>query len=384
MSAVRQAGDWIFSAKPHSTSISPDRSTVYSFDLEGRPLSWFTGGRVYKRSLSSAVVGRERSGGSRARWEESPERAAGLFADLLDGVARAPRAGLGERLLGRLDRILGWTPERLLAERGRFEAAYRPVGILPPDQYLSVVLQATFGCTWSRCTFCSFYQDEPFRARGPAEFREHCDRVSALLGRAEGLRPRIFIAGGNALVLANERLRPLFRDARNVFPGRGIGGFVDVYTGERKSAGDWAELHEAGLERVYVGLETGDDELLDWLNKPGGAAEAAVLVRTLKRAGLSVAPILMVGVGGRRFAERHPARTLRLAAGLPLDRGDIVYLSPFREPEGSAYSDRAAAEGVEPLDDGEEALQYQALRDGLRARLPGVRVARYDIREFVY
>lgn len=384
MSAVRQAGEWIFSAKEQSTSVSPDRSAVYSFDLEGRPLSWFTTGRVYKRSLASGVVGRERSGGSRTHWEEPREQAAELFAGLLDAVGKAPRAGLDEQVLGRLDGILRWTPEMLLAERERFAAVYRRVSILPPDQYFSVVLQATFGCSWNRCTFCSFYQDQPFRARGPEEFREHCRSVAELLGRAESLRPRIFLAEGNALVLANERLRPLFLAAREAFPGRGIGGFVDVYTGERKSAGDWAELREIGLERVYVGLETGDDALLAWLNKPGGAAEAAGFVRTLKQAGLRVALILMVGVGGNRFAAGHVERTLALAAGLPLGAGDIVYLSPFREQEGSAYSARAAAEQVESLNDAGRAGQYSVLRDGLRACLPGVLVTRYDIREFVY
>jgi radical SAM superfamily enzyme YgiQ (UPF0313 family) len=384
MITLRQVGEWILSAKEHSTSVSPDRSAVYSFDLEGRPLSWFAAGRVYKRSLSSVVVGRERLGGSRTHWEEPRERAAELFAGLLEAVARAPRAGLDEPLLGRLDGILRWTPETLLAERSRFDAAYRPVSILPPDQYLSVVLQATFGCSWNRCTFCSFYHDEPFRARGPAEFREHCDRVATLLGRSAKLRPRIFLAGGNALVLANERLRPLFRDARDVFPGRPFGGFVDVYSGERKSAGDWAELCDLGLESVCVGLETGDDDLLSWLNKPGSAAEARAFVGALKKAGLRVALVLMVGVGGRRFAEQHVTRTLDLAASLPLGDGDIVYLSPFREQKDSAYAARAATEGVEPLDGGEQARQYRALRDGLRASQPGVRVTRYDIREFVY
>jgi radical SAM superfamily enzyme YgiQ (UPF0313 family) len=208
--------------------------------------------------------------------------------------------------------------------------------------------------------------------------------VVALLGRSARLRPRIFLAGGNALVLANERLRPLFRDARDVFPGRPFGGFVDVYSGERKSAGDWAELRELGLESVCVGLETGNDDLLSWLNKPGSAAEAGAFIGALKEAGLRVALVLMVGVGGRRFAERHVTRTLELAAGLPLGDRDIIYLSPFREQEGSAYSDRAAAEGVEPLGGGEMVKQYGALRDGLRACLPGVRVSRYDIREFVY
>jgi hypothetical protein len=105
-------------------------------------------------------------------------------------------------------------------------------------------------------------------------------------------------------------------------------------------------------------------------------------MRPQRGSGLSL--VFMVGVGGRRFAARHVERTLALSEGLPLDSDDIVYLSPFRERQGSGYSARSSGEGFDALEAEELDRQYRALRDGLRARLPGVRVARYDIREFAY
>ena len=384
MEAVSKVGEWIVSAKRHSTTVSPDRRTVYSFDLEGRPVSWYERGRVFKRSLASDVFGRERTGGKKRFWQVSSGEAASLFGQIRGRLAGLDADTLDSPLRERLERILEWTPERLLAERKRFDAAYRPVAILPPDQYLAVVLQATFGCSWNRCTFCSFFQDRPFAVRPASEFREHCDRVRELLGRGALLRRHIFLADGNALILANDRLRPLLEIARDCFPERSLNGFVDVYTGERKDAGEWAELERLGLRRVYVGLETGHDELLRWLNKPGGPEEGAAFVATLKTAGLNVSVILMVGVGGRRFAERHTQDSLALMARLPLGEGDIVYLSPFHDEAGSEYGRRAAAEGMLPLDEGERSAQYAELRDGIRAALPGAIVTRYDLREFVY
>lgn len=377
-------GRWLFSARPAVTTISPDRDTVYSFDLEGRPLSWFEHGRVFKRSLGSEVHGRERKDGARRRWIAPPPEARRHFARLLRRLADAPRSGLDGEVQQRLDRALRWTPEALLAERQRFDATYRPIGILPPDQYLAVVLQATLGCSWNRCTFCSFYQDRPFVVRSADEFRRHTEAVVRLLGRGERLRRRIFLADGNALVLANERLRALLDVASRRFPGRAFYGFVDVFSGERtKSAEEWAELRRLGLERVYIGVETGHDPLLRWMNKPGCAADARAFVGTLKRAGLLVSTILMVGVGGSRYAAAHVSDTLQLLSSLALGRGDIVYLSPFVEQPGSAYAGNAAAEGVLALDDRERDEQYATLRDGIRAACPA-RVTRYDIREFVY
>jgi radical SAM superfamily enzyme YgiQ (UPF0313 family) len=205
-----------------------------------------------------------------------------------------------------------------------------------------------------------------------------------LLGRGAALRRQIFLASGNALMLDDRRLAPLFRTARKLFPGRRVSAFVDVFCGERKSPEEWAGLRERGLERVHLGLETGDDALLLWLNKPGEAKASGRFVSELKRARLEVALILMVGVGGRRFAADHVAGSLSMLDGLPLEAGDTVYLSPFVEQPGSVYARRAAEEGVVALGALDSERQYLELRDGIRRSHPAVTVARYDIREFVY
>jgi radical SAM superfamily enzyme YgiQ (UPF0313 family) len=384
MSQPLEIGSWVFSAKTHSTAISPDRETVYSFDLEGRPISWFEEGRVFKRSLASEVHGRQKVEGERQRWVVPREAAAESFGRLLARVAEAPADELPEEFRQRLADILRWTPETLLDEKERFDAAYEPIGILPPDQYFAVVLQATLGCSWNRCTFCSFYQDRPFTARPPEQFVEHVEAVRGLLGRGEKLRNRIFLADGNALILSNARLAPIFRAALDAFPDRPVNGFVDVFTGERKPVADWQELRGWGLERVYVGLESGYDRLLLWMNKPGGGDEAREFITALKEAGLKVATILMCGAGGDRYAGEHVERTLDLMAGLPLEAGDIVYLSPFFEQPGSAYAQKALEEQVRPLDQREREEQRTLLRKGILSAHPDIKVARYDIREFIY
>jgi hypothetical protein len=361
-------GNWIFSAKEGSSSISPDRESVYSFDLEGRLLSCYERGYVYKRSLNGELFGRRRISGRKHYWQLAAEQADELFGRLLGKIASAPAAELGDPWPERLEEILRWTPGSLAGEREKYDAAYRPVNILPPDQYLSIVLQATSGCSWNRCTFCSFYQDRPFEVCSEDSFLEHSRRVRDLLGRGAELRRSIFLADGNALTLSNSRLLPMFDIARAAFPGRGLQGFVDLFTGERKSRDDWSRLGRAGLERVCIGLESGDDELLRRLNKPGSASSAPQFISTLKDAGLAVSVVLMVGIGGKRFATAHVSKSLDLIAQLPLAAGDIVYLSPFRE--GSGEVDREA--------------QYVALRDGIRRAHPAIKIARYDILEFIY
>ncbi|HEX6850689.1 MAG TPA: radical SAM protein [Candidatus Polarisedimenticolaceae bacterium] len=377
--SVERRGAWTLRLGPEATTLGRGDEAVYTFDLEGRPVSWWDGETTFKRSLASDVHTRRGDAAGRERRVLAPGEALDAFGRVLETARSSPW-----RRLERLEVIARWTPETLAGEKVRFEAAYLPISILPPDQYGSVVLQATFGCSWNRCTFCGFYQDRPFRARAPVEFAAHVEAVRGLLGRGAALRKSIFLADGNALLLSRERLEPMLDAAAAAFPGRRVHGFVDVVTGERKPAAEWRALRERGLTRVHVGVETGHAPLLSWMHKPGSPGEAAAFVGELKAAGLSVGLIVMVGAGGDRFAAAHVSETLALLSRLPLGRGDLVYLSPFLEHASSVYATHAAAEGVRALSESRRAAQYALLRDGARAALPGVRVALYDLREFLY
>ena len=368
-------------AKPGFTTISPDRDTVVSFDREGRLFSYFKAGATYRRTLDSTVEVRWQEG-RRQRRRLTPAEAAQLFAEAYAVAAEClPRADavVQERLRSE---ILPWTPERLLAERERFARVYRPIAILPPDQYLSVVLQATEGCTWNRCTFCTFYQDRPFRAKDEEEFARHARAVRDFLGRGILMRKGIFLADGNALALSQNRIEPVFKVAREVFPGHEIYSFVDLYTGERRPLDQWKRLAQLGLKRVYIGMETGLDELLRFLNKPGSCEELVEFVADLKQAGVAVGLIAMVGVGGKEFAAKHAEATLGALARMPLGPGDLIYLSPFVEQPGSVYEQRRAQAGLTPLSESE--IASELARWAREIRRWGFKAARYDIREFLY
>jgi radical SAM superfamily enzyme YgiQ (UPF0313 family) len=287
--------------------------------------------------------------------------------------------------------LKGWTAERLVADAEEFARIYRPVSILPPDQYLALVIQATEGCSYNRCTFCDFYRDRAFRVKSADELRQHISDVQAFFGPATGLRKSLFLADANALVAPMPRIRAwldvieaagVHRDPRH----RGIFSFIDAFDVGRKSVTEWAELGERGLRRVYIGMESGDEELLRFLRKPGSAADVVDAVTTLKAAGIAVSVIVMVGVGGERFAAGHAEHTLEALRAMPLGTGDIVYFSPFFEQPGAEYSALAQEAGIRSLSPPEvtrqEAIMREALHCGAGENRP--QVSRYDIREFVY
>ncbi len=363
-----------------------EEAPSYSFDLAGRLIGAFVEGINYRRGLDNRVLSKWRSadGVRQRRWLDESEARCFLTDTyrLADRVARA----IGHPQLAVLQ---GWDWERLQADAARFAQVYRPVSILPPDQYLALVIQATEGCSYNRCTFCDFYRDRPFRIKDADELRAHIAAVRDFFGPALGLRKSLFLADANALVAPLPRVRAWLDviAETGIRPARGgIYSFIDAFDVQRKTASAWSELVARGLRRVYIGMETGDDALLRWLRKPGTVQDVIESVRLLKAAGVAVSVIIMLGVGGHRFAAAHAANSAAALNAMPLGRGDIVYFSPVVVHPGSEYSRLAAAAGIEPLTEQEMAAQEAAILARLQLHGPDgpPQISRYDIREFIY
>jgi hypothetical protein len=367
-----------------------DEAPSYSFDLAGRLIGAFVDGKNYRRGLDNRVMQKwPGPGGARQRRWLAPGEAQKFLEDAYWLAAEAARAVLAQpegRAYPRLEAFGRWDWAALEADAARFAQVYRPISILPPDQYLALVLQTSEGCSYNRCTFCSFYRDRPFRIKSAEQLREHIIAVREFFGPAIALRKSLFLADANALVAPMARLRAWLDVIQGSFPRTDLYSFMDAFDVHRKSACEWAELAQRGLRRVYIGLESGDDALLRFLQKPGSVADAVSAVTTLKRAGISASVIVMTGIGGDRYAADHTVRTVTALNAMPLSSGDIIYFSPFVEHAGSEYSQLSRQAGIHPLNEAEIAQQEAAIRARLSpgdpAHLP--KCSRYDVQEFVY
>lgn len=400
------------SARAGALTIIEDNHTAFTFDEAGRLLSAFVDGRAYRRSLANDVLEkvslphpgplrRSRRLLARDEIERLENRACQFAADIAAwlsvDIAASDRPDPDAILaLDILTRANGYSFARLEAERDLYRAIYGRVPIMPPDQYMALALQATEGCSFNACRFCGFYRDRRFRTKSPEEFRRHIADVKAFLGRGLSLRRSIFLGDANALLLPQPALMDIFDALNESFAlqsgdagdngqrrMKGVCSFIDAFSTRRKTRDEFAALAARGLRRVYVGLETGDAELLMFLGKPNTPEDVAALVSRLKQAGLSAGVIVLVGAGGRAYAGRHVAHTLALVNQMALDAGDVVYLSELIDYPGSEYAAQAAQAGIEPLSDEEMGEQMRALREGLR-RAGGPVVSWYDVREFVY
>ena len=408
------------SVRRGSISAIEDNRTAYTFDDAGRLVNAFVGGRTYRRSLANDVL--EKGPGTRPGLAyrsrrfltlDEVERLVDGAYHFAQGVAQALRQHSGhappdaDRALAQeaLGRVATYNFHRLQIERETYQAIYQRVPIMPPDQYLALALQATEGCSFNACSFCGFYRDRRFHAKTGAQFQAHINQVKAFLGRGLALRKSIFLGDANALLLPQPVLLDVFdrlNEAFNVIPPGltaedlkvwrathqkpmdGVYSFVDAFSTRRKSAGDFAQLAERGLRRVYVGLETGDAELLKFLGKPNGPEDVVDLVARLKQAGLGVGVIILAGAGGQPYASQHTTHTAALINRLALGTRDVIYFSELVDYPGSDYRRQADAAGLHPMSVEETDRQMQAMRAQFRFDGPPPIVSFYDVREFVY
>ena len=184
----------------------------------------------------------------------------------------------------------------------------------PPYEASSLLLEVTAGCTHHKCKFCTLYNDLPFKFRmSPLEDVESdlqeaqlwgTDPIAMLTARLQG-RPkperisRTFLVGANPFVLKYNRLMTIADLIRKYIPSvRTIGCFARITDITLKSDEELVSLHRAGYDGLTIGIETGDDEALHFMNKGYCAADIVAQCRRLDQAGIHYRFFYLVGISG--------------------------------------------------------------------------------------
>lgn len=362
-SKVTTWGRFLWGEAGSTRSLYEAEGEVAHFDLEGRWQRARLSGRTLLRGLDGVVL--ERFGGVRGedvRLTEPSAAHQAVTALLARARVDAPVA------------LPSWTVEQLLAEKERFLEAYRPVGLVPPDRYRSLIIQATQGCAYNGCLFCSLYKGQRYRVVPLTELREHVQRVKAFVGSGLAARRGVFLGEANALAMPQASLLEVFEILRSELPALAsdVSSFIDAFD-EYRSVDELTALRAQGLTRVFIGVESGDEATLGALGKPATIAGVGKLVETLKAARVSVGVIFLAGLG-----PAHVEKSSDLVARLGLDAGDVVYVSPLVVEAGGALVAQLAKRGLLGVD-------AEAEASVLRARMKGLaKVARYDVRRWVY
>lgn len=203
----------------------------------------------------------------------------------------------------------------------------------PPSEAYSLIVQATVGCARNICTFCSMYKRKKFRVRDVDEILAELEAVAARSGASV---QRVFLADGNALILPTEQLIRLIRGIWRLFPNceriSSYGAPADIL---EKTPEQLREIREAGLSLVYMGLESGDDEVLRQVKKGATASRIIEAGQKIRAAGAALSLTIISGLGGRPRLREHA--TLSAQAMNRINPEYASLLTLMVEPDAPLY-----------------------------------------------
>lgn len=260
-----------------------------------------------------------------------------------------------------------------------FEKVYGKISIVPPDAYQMLYVRVSRGCPWNRCTFCTFYQDQPYHTLNLDELEQHLAEVRGYWRSALSSRLGIFLGDANALATPAAALGDRLERIQEAFPEfREFDSFVDYFSGTKRTVQDFYYLKLRGLRRISLGVESGCETLMDFVQKPVPAEDIVRLAAAARSSGLSFNAIFLVGLGGRNWIQKHFEDSMDLIHRMQLVKGDRIYLSPL-VTHNTGNHPGSRAESMEPAEIHHELLRW---KHALSVSAPEIQASIYNIEHF--
>lgn len=211
----------------------------------------------------------------------------------------------------------------------------------PPSEAESLILQVTSGCTWNQCAFCEMYSTKTFSIKKEEDVLKE---IAFAAQRFQGIR-KVFLADGNPMVLSFSKLLTILKAIKKHLPTvRQVSTYALPKDIISKSHEELKTLKEAGLRQIYVGIESGDDELLHLINKGETFDSTVEGMLKAKEAGMKLSVIILNGLGGLKYSEQHAVNSARILNRIQPEFVSVLVLSfPFGEKH---YTQRFKGEYV--------------------------------------
>lgn len=227
----------------------------------------------------------------------------------------------------------------------------------PPSEAYSLILQVTVGCSHNKCTFCDMYKRKKFFIKPIEQIKREIDFFRKNVKYAE----RIFLADGDAMIMPTEKLLEILAYIKEVFPEcKRISSYATHKSIELKTDEELKKIRENGISLLYIGLESGDDKVLEKINKGVSVAEHAALCKKAKKAGFSLSVTFIVGVLGKKDWTNHAVNTGKLISEI---EPDYVGILTLRLKEGTKMYDEylrgefQKAEGIDIVKETEKIIE---------------------------
>ncbi|OGP63256.1 MAG: radical SAM protein, partial [Deltaproteobacteria bacterium RBG_13_47_9] len=174
----------------------------------------------------------------------------------------------------------------------------------PPSEAGSLILQVTVGCSYNRCTFCAAYQGKRFRIKSFDEIKADIDEASLYRVR------KVFLADGDALIVPQKRLVQILSYLGSTLTGlERVGVYANARDILQKDVEELKILKDLGLKIIYLGLESGDHEVLKRIKKNATVDQLILAGKRVKASGILLSVTVLLGIGGVENSRSHAEKT---------------------------------------------------------------------------
>lgn len=185
----------------------------------------------------------------------------------------------------------------------------------PPSEAGSLILQVAVGCSYNGCTFCHSFQDKTFRIKSFEEIREDIDEAASY-----GPIPRVFLADGDALIIPQQELVRILTYLKQKIRGlERVGIYANAVDVLKKDVQELRELKDLGLGILYLGLESGNSEVLKRIRKNATAEQMMRAGKRVKDAGILLSITVLLGIGGVELSQAHARDTGKVLSEMDPD-----------------------------------------------------------------
>jgi len=171
----------------------------------------------------------------------------------------------------------------------------------PPAEANSIIIQVTLGCSYNKCSFCSMYETKTFKKRELEDIFKDIDKMSVYSNSR-----RVFLADGDAFACETTFLVKILNYLKESFPKlQRVSSYASPYNLLQKSQEELNLLKEHGLSLVYYGIESGNHELLKYVNKPMRPEKMLEGLNKASNANMKISATLILGLGGKKLSKQH-------------------------------------------------------------------------------
>jgi len=179
----------------------------------------------------------------------------------------------------------------------------------PPSEGNSLILQATLGCSWNKCTFCAMYRDKKFRVRKLEELYKEIDWYNEQYSDPS----KVFLADGDALMAKASFLAELLDYLYDTWPEvKRVSCYASPQALSVRTVEEMRMLKEKGLTQYYLGVESGNDSCLKAMDKGVDSAEMIRVAKRANEAGVRLSVMILLGMGGFALSREHAIDSARV------------------------------------------------------------------------